>query len=132
MIITPIITIIASGEFDISLLFTLISGALLIFYSFRFYYVKINLINAEQNMSDNIHFKLKARLNEAFFFQIIFGIVLVLFPISLRGAEGASIDTIIWIFLIPISLIGNLLILYSYRFYSVKERLIQRFKTVYN
>jgi len=126
MLIIPIIQMLSSGVFDFSLLSTLISGALLIFYSFRFYYVKSNLVDKVLKAEQDVYKKLTFRLNEVFIVQLIFGALMIIIPIIQILSSGVFYN----ISLLSTIISGALLIIYSFRFYYVKDNLIERTKAL--
>ena len=121
MIIVPIVMMIMVYGFDFNLLFSIISGALLIVYSVRFYYVKINLLDQVEKSEKDFHIKARARLNETFIVQLIFGVAMIIVPIVMMiMVYGFNFNLLISI------ISGALLIVYSFRFYYVKTDLIDR------
>ncbi|NVM56355.1 MAG: hypothetical protein HWN66_21840, partial [Candidatus Helarchaeota archaeon] len=108
--------------FDFNLLYSIIIGALLIFYCFRFYKVKTNLIERVEKSEKDVHVGASTRLNETFIFQLIFGAAMIIFPLIYMLTPPIGFD----FNLLYSIIIGALLIFYSFRFYRVKTNLIHR------
>lgn len=112
MVVVPIIMMIAVYGFDFNLLFSIISGALLIFYAFRVYNVRLNLMNLAEKSDKDLNNIMKARVNETFIVQLIFGILMVVVPIILMIAMyGFDYNLLFSV------ISGGLLIFYAFRYY---------------
>ncbi|NVM29743.1 MAG: hypothetical protein HWN65_12945 [Candidatus Helarchaeota archaeon] len=123
MIIIPLIYMLTPPiGFDFNLLFSIISGALLIFYAFRFYYVKNNLIERVEKAEKDVHVEAGTRLNETFIIQLLFGAAMIIIPLIYMLTPPIGFD-----FNLLFSIIsGALLIFYAFRFYYVKNTIVDR------
>ena len=124
MVIAPAIMMIIYG-FDMNYLFTIISGALLLIYTVRFYFVKANLIDKITNPEKDFHREVEKRLNETFIIQLIFGAVMVIAPIIMMlGIYGFDLNLLLTI------ISGALLIIYTIRYFNLyKTDLVNRIES---
>jgi len=115
MVVVPIIMMVAVYGFDFNMLFSIISGALLIFYTFRVYYVRLNLMDLAEKASKDLNEEIKTRVNETFLVQLIFGILMVVVPIIMMVAVyGFDFNMLFSV------ISGGLLIFYAFRYYKTR------------
>jgi hypothetical protein len=110
MVIFPVIMMVVYG-FNVSLLTTVISGGLLIVWTFR--YLRLR---ADKDISS----KIASRLYEAFIIQLAFGVLMLLVPVITMILYGFNFN------LLMTAISGGLLIFYSIRTLIMKGNLTAR------
>jgi hypothetical protein len=115
MVVFPAIMIFIYG-FNVSLLTTAISGALLIFYTIRFLRLRAALLESLQKSEKDMPTKLATRLNETFIIQLVFGALMLLAPLITMILYGFNFS------LLMTAISGGLLIFYSIRTLLMKVR----------
>ena len=118
MVLAAVASMILSGIFfDMNVIMTIVSGGLLIAYSIYYYRVRTNLMaEKDENEFDK---KVRAKLNETFILQLIFGVAMV-------AAGGVAMIATGFDFNMLLTMIsGGLLIAYAIYYYRVLSRLKQ-------
>ncbi len=123
IVVLTVVMMIGTYTFDFNLLFSIISGVLLIVYAIRYYRVKANLIVRIENSGKDACDETQARLNETFIVQLIFGVAMVVVPIIMMVAVyGFDFNLLFSI------ISGALLIFYTFRYYRYTIKLIDQIK----
>jgi len=95
-------------------IYVLLTGVSLVIYTIRSYLIQTNLINQLNKSAKDVHLELKARLNETFIIQIIFGIAMVVVPlIMMLTIYGFNLNLLFSI------ISGGLLLFYAIRYLRV-------------
>lgn len=106
--------------FNLNMLMTIISGALLIGYSI-YYYLKIRTNLQEIALKGETDYKnlVKSKLNETFIIQLIFGVAMVIIPLIMMISSGFNLN------LLTTLISGGLLVVYSIIYYRVRIQITE-------
>jgi hypothetical protein len=95
-------------------IYVLLTGISLVIYTIRSYLIQTNLMDQLNKGAKDVHLEVKARLNETFIIQIIFGIAMVLVPvIMMLTIYGFNLNLLMSI------ISGGLLLFYAIRYLYV-------------
>jgi hypothetical protein len=95
-------------------IYVLLTGISLVIYTIRSFLIQTNLMDQLNKGAKDVHLEVKARLNETFIIQIIFGIAMVLVPvIMMLTIYGFNLNLLMSI------ISGGLLLFYAIRYLYV-------------
>jgi hypothetical protein len=95
-------------------IYVLLTGISLVIYTIRSFLIQTNLMDQLNKGAKDVHLEVKARLNETFIIQIIFGIAMVVVPvIMMLTIYGFNLNLLMSI------ISGGLLLFYAIRYLYV-------------
>lgn len=121
MVVAALVSIIIYG-FNLSIITTLISGALLIVYSIYYYKIRINLKELGKKGDKSFEKKASSKLNETFTIQIIFGVAMIIAALVSITTYGFDVNIIMTL------ISGGFLVVYSIYYYRVRISLVDLIK----